>query len=835
MALKSPKKSRSTSADDSGLTGRSMAARQRWVFFRLLALLTPVLLLVAAEIFLRIAGYGYQTSFFLKQRLNGREVLTDNWQFGWRFFPRNLARTPQPVVFDAHKAPGTIRIFVFGESAAMGDPEPSFGLPRMLQAMLELSFPSNRFEVINVAMTAINSHVIREIAKDCAPLEGDIWIVYMGNNEVVGPFGAGTVFGRQVPSLAFIRAGLWLKRFRVAQFLYSLGERGPTEWEGMEMFLKNQVRHDDPRMTKVYAHFRDNLCEIIRIGTGAGAKVLVGTVAVNLKDCPPFASQHSAPFIETQRTEFTQQFASGLEKASQGAFGEALAAFSKAARAPANDTNNTNAITRRASDHEDHFAEVYFHLARCELALGRTDEARRDFNAAKEYDTLRFRADDGIELALRETSNSLRSASRLVDTATSLCRASSNGICGAELFYEHVHLTFAGNYQLARAFFDDVVRALPATVASVNVPPPSMEDCARRLAWTDWDRLHVFEEVRKRLQQPPFTAQFGHVARDSEWRIRIEKLAASLTPENYRHTVDSYEQALLASTNDWVLHENFAKLLEANGDTAAALQQWSTVAHLLPHDIQAQYHMGNLLDSLGRSEEALVHFRAALARNPLSVEGRNGLALALGALGKATEAEREFRTALRLKPKFTEARVNLGQLLAQQGKFDAAIKEYETALLIDTNSVAAHVNLGKLLNQRGNKAAAVSHYEAALRIDPKNAFAHYNLGNTLLGGPPGEAARHFAEAVRTQPDFGEAHLALALELAKTGRMAEADEHFADAIRLRPNSADAHFNYGVSLANQKRFTEAAREFSLTLKLQPDHQKAREFLQRVERMR
>src|ERR1041385_2929529 len=84
MALKSPKKSRSTSADDSGLTSRSMAARQRWVF-RLLALLTPVLLLVAAEIFLRIAGYGYQTSFFLKQRLNGREVLTDNWQFGWRF------------------------------------------------------------------------------------------------------------------------------------------------------------------------------------------------------------------------------------------------------------------------------------------------------------------------------------------------------------------------------------------------------------------------------------------------------------------------------------------------------------------------------------------------------------------------------------------------------------------------------------------------------------------------------------------------------------------------------------------------------------------------------
>jgi hypothetical protein len=103
-----------------------------------------------------------------------------------------MARTPQPVVFTPRKATGTTRIFVFGESAAMGDPEPAFGLPRMLQAMLELRFPSNRFEVINVAMTAINSHVVREIARDCVPLEGDVWVVYMGNNEVIGPFGSGT-------------------------------------------------------------------------------------------------------------------------------------------------------------------------------------------------------------------------------------------------------------------------------------------------------------------------------------------------------------------------------------------------------------------------------------------------------------------------------------------------------------------------------------------------------------------------------------------------------------------------------------------------------------------
>src|SRR3954471_17195333 len=107
-------------------------------------------------------------------------MLTEKAQFVWRFFPKQIARTPQPVIFSARKEPGTTRIFVFGESAAMGDPAPAFGLPRMLQSMLETNFPGQRFEVINVAMTAINSHVVREIAKDCAPLEGDVWVIYMG-------------------------------------------------------------------------------------------------------------------------------------------------------------------------------------------------------------------------------------------------------------------------------------------------------------------------------------------------------------------------------------------------------------------------------------------------------------------------------------------------------------------------------------------------------------------------------------------------------------------------------------------------------------------------------
>jgi hypothetical protein len=59
--------------------------------------------------------------------------------------------------------------------------------PRQSARRGRVRFPGWLVEVINTAMTAINSHVIREIAKDCVRLGADFWVVYAGNNEVVGP------------------------------------------------------------------------------------------------------------------------------------------------------------------------------------------------------------------------------------------------------------------------------------------------------------------------------------------------------------------------------------------------------------------------------------------------------------------------------------------------------------------------------------------------------------------------------------------------------------------------------------------------------------------------
>jgi hypothetical protein len=119
-------------------------SRGRKAVFYTIALLLPLAGLGLLELLLRALGVGYPTGFFLETTQGGRRVCTDNAQFARRYFPPGLARSPQPVVFDARKAPGTLRVFVLGESAAMGDPEPSYGFPRLLELMLQDAFPGRR-------------------------------------------------------------------------------------------------------------------------------------------------------------------------------------------------------------------------------------------------------------------------------------------------------------------------------------------------------------------------------------------------------------------------------------------------------------------------------------------------------------------------------------------------------------------------------------------------------------------------------------------------------------------------------------------------------------------
>lgn len=794
-------------ADNPGTGG---PARRRW--FRLLALLFPLLLLVATEVGLRLAGYGWPTAFFLQETSPQGSVLVENPQFGWRFFPPAVARTPQPIRLAVAKPPNTIRIFVFGESAAMGDPEPAYGFPRQLERLLAASDPTRHYEVVNTAMTAINSHVLREIARDCARHQGDFWVVYAGNNEVVGPFGAGTVFGPQAPSLAVIRAGLLMKSTRLGQWLSSLHppSAGSQEWQGMEMFLHNQVRADAPSLRIVRQHFASNLAALTELGRQAGATVLLATVPVNLQDSPPFASQHRPDLTAAQLDEWNQGFRRGCAAQEAGRFAEALTAFNQVGQS------------------DSTFAELPFRRALCELALGQTNAAAADYRLACDLDTLRFRADSGINETTRRVAADHSLA--LIDAELACTRHSPGAIPGESLFYDHVHLNFTGNYLVASLFADQIAAQLGARPGGQGSGWLSEAEVARQLAFTDFDRRRIAEEMQARLRLPPFVSQLNFRAREDAAQALITRLDRA--PTSF---VEDYRVAVAGAPQDWVLHANYGRLLEAASQEAAAVAEWQAVAQLLPQAADAWFHLGNLAYSAGAYAAAEGHFRQALRRQPASREAWNGLGLALAAEGQFDPARAAYQSALRLAPTYTAARINLAVTLVNQRQAPAAIAEYRTVLQQETNNVAARINLARLLAGEGQSDEAIALFQQALALQPGQPVASFDLANALAAqGRHAEALPYYLAAVRSKPDFAEARFNLAMEWVRAGNLLDALPQLAEVVRLQPDFVNGRYNYGVALAKQQRYAEAAEQFQATLQRQPDHAGAKAGLERVRKL-
>ena len=368
-----------------GFGGRCTAAGSRlWLFRLLIVTIGPLLVLGVIEAALRGAGFGHPTSFFVPRELGGKAVLVENGGFGLRFFPPALARNPSPVMMEARKPPGVFRIFLFGESAAMGDPRPAFGVGRYLEALLRDRFPDLRFEVVCVAMTAINSHAILPIARECAGYQGDLWILYLGNNEFLGPFGGSTVFGARAPRGLWVRSYLALQRTRMGQWLvrwtrgWSGGQAGPANWGGMKMFMDHQVPPRDPCKERIYANFRDNLEDIIRAGRSAGVPLILSSMACNLKDCAPFASLHAPTLDRSSLGRWEEYYQAGVTNADHGDLGGAI--------------RNLEAATKVSPD----YAEVHFRLGECYLAATNLEAARRSFVQSRDLDSLPFRADSRI-------------------------------------------------------------------------------------------------------------------------------------------------------------------------------------------------------------------------------------------------------------------------------------------------------------------------------------------------------------------------------------------------------------------------------------------------------
>ena len=209
----------------------------------------------------------------------------------------------------------------------------------------------------------------------------------------------------------------------------------------MEMFLEKQIPVDDDSLPVAIGNFRQNIKEMVEISQNHGVKVMVSTVASNVKDSPPFSSMHRVDLSDRELMIWESLYQQGVSLERQDLFSKAIEIYHKAEKIDAA------------------YAELNFRLANCYYHLGNYTKAKEYYIKARDKDTLRFRPSSAINQVIKQDyeRQPIENFTQLVDIEKSFAEASPEGIPGENLFYDHVHLNINGNYLAASIIFDSII------------------------------------------------------------------------------------------------------------------------------------------------------------------------------------------------------------------------------------------------------------------------------------------------------------------------------------------------------------------------------------------
>ena len=149
--------------------------------FYVLLILIPILFIGILEISLQLFNYGYDTRTWIEVR-PGRLGL--NPDLARRYF-YNTKSVPESIqdTFLKDKPDNTFRVFVLGGSSAAGYPFMPLGsFSRYIRKRLEIMYPKSKIEVVNVALTAVNTYTIRDILPDVLSEKPDLILIYRKTN-----------------------------------------------------------------------------------------------------------------------------------------------------------------------------------------------------------------------------------------------------------------------------------------------------------------------------------------------------------------------------------------------------------------------------------------------------------------------------------------------------------------------------------------------------------------------------------------------------------------------------------------------------------------------------
>jgi tetratricopeptide (TPR) repeat protein len=445
-----------------------LGGRRLWVF-RAVAISLPLLGVLCVELALRFLQPSFDPYLEVKNRTTiFSEVEIDGTRYMRVSHPE--AYSARDTKFSIEKPPGTLRIFSLGGSASAGWPHPDEEIyTEYLRHALELAYPEQKIEVINLGAHAFASYRVRMIFDDVLEYEPDLMIIYSGNNDFLerrsylleSPWRRGLERVARHSRLVHLVSRTLNREDHDENAIdgrSAWGHHQGAVWDWVRQ-TSIELRTDPEQCEGVKEHYASSIGHMVNRSAAEDIPVLLVTVPSNLRNWKPNASHNAlqGEALASWRKPYQRALRARLE----GNADEALRAFDESVEL------------------EPIHAESYYRRAQVYEEMERYDRANQDYLRAKDLDHNPFRAISDFNHTLRRIADE-EDGAFLVEAEQAFARASEHGSPGFDLFLDYVHPTRVGNLLLATVTFDAILRddvfGLKPATTTFTSPPDSGYD-----------------------------------------------------------------------------------------------------------------------------------------------------------------------------------------------------------------------------------------------------------------------------------------------------------------------------------------------------------------------
>ena len=319
----------------------------------------------------------------------------------------------------------------------------------------------------------------------------------------------------------------------------------------------------------------------------------------------------------------------------------------------------------------------------------------------------------------------------------------------------------------------------------------------------------------------------------------------------------SFKRALALQPNDLATLIWLGRLELDKGKAADAEQLFGKAYSLAPNTVAVLAGLGRVAVEKRDYESAVKYLEQALVIDPEGESLHAPLATAYRGLGQVDKARPHIGQWKNRDLPVPDPRQQDMDLLLESGlsyelrgirefevrDWKGAAEFFRKGLALTANNSplrrSLEHKLGTALYLSGDLAEAEKHFSAVTDAGPKEgideatAKAHYSLAVLLASDPKRvpQALPHFEAAIRYQPNYVEAHLAMADFLRRNRRPDAALAQYRETIAINPRNHVARLGYAMSLVDAKRHREAREWLEEASKQFPDRTEYKIALARV----